>query len=85
MAKGLNNTKKKKDTTMLPPIKQLLEKPMDRKEFLKYTGVGLLMVVGVGSLLQSIQRQLGYNDGSSEKTSSLSSYGYGGNVYGGRG
>ncbi len=67
---------------MLPPIKQLLEKPMDRKEFLQHIGVGILMMAGVGVLLQTVQRQLTSQQNVSRSVGG--GYGYGSNVYGGR-
>ena len=67
---------------MIPPIKQLLEKPMDRKEFLRHIGIGILMVAGVGFLTQTLQQQLSRQGGASRSISS--GYGYGASVYGGR-
>lgn len=55
-------------------ITTLLEKPMDRKEFLHFTGVGVLMLFGGGLVLQAL-------GGTTRKTPSY--VGYGSDNYGG--
>ena len=35
-------------------VSELMQKEMDRKDFLKHVGVGLIAVSGVGSLLKSL-------------------------------
>lgn len=58
--------------------KSLLEKEMDRKEFLKLIGMGLVAVTGITSLLKTFSA---LNSDSSSSTSS--SFGYGSSPYGG--
>jgi len=54
------------------PLNNLLQKEVDRKEFLTHVGAGALAVIGVTSLLKAL--------GEDNKTSSA---GYGGSSYGG--
>lgn len=35
-------------------IAQLLSKPMDRKEFLRFTGASLLLIIGGGLIVQAL-------------------------------
>lgn len=55
-------------------LQQLLQKDMDRKEFLQHVGVGVAAVVGITTVVNTVS-QLGKN-----KTYSS---GYGSSVYGG--
>jgi hypothetical protein len=67
---------------MFSPLSNLLQKEMDRKEFLKHVGVAMLMVAGGGLLVQSLQ-----NTGKlklSESAGPAPTYGYGASLYGGR-
>jgi hypothetical protein len=59
-------------------IARLLNKEMDRKDFLKYGGSVLLAVIGVSGLINALLKP----DGESLKGSRGGS-GYGGDVYGG--
>jgi hypothetical protein len=63
-------------------VNALLEKPMDRRDFLKHIGLGLLLASGVGSIIRSLgQLSTGGKQASSAQ---LSAAGYGASVYGGR-
>lgn len=67
-------------------LNQLLQKPMNRKEFLQHTAAITLFVAGGGMLAQSLVK--GMNLGGGASTSSVSSgaasgFGYGGSIYGG--
>lgn len=55
-------------------LNDLLEKEMDRREFLTHAGAALLAVVGITGVLSSLR-------GIDKKHQS---HGYGGSVYGGR-
>ncbi len=57
-------------------IVTLMDKPMNRAEFLKYIGVASLFLVGLGSILRSLT-----NASRETKTAHGSSYGT--NPYGG--
>lgn len=64
---------------LAPSIVELLEKPMDRKEFLRHMGVGALLIVGLGFLVRSS------NLFTSNKSQQLGVSGaYGMSPYGGR-
>lgn len=53
-------------------INSLLNKPMDRKEFLKHVGIGFAILVGFSGVVKAFKAQ------------SLAGQGYGSSVYGGR-
>lgn len=55
-------------------VNDLLEKQMDRREFLTHTGAALLAIIGITGVLNSLS-------GADKKNRS---HGYGGSVYGGR-
>lgn len=55
-------------------LQPLFEKPMSRREFLKYVGAVLLSLIGVSRLMKALTH---------EQTSSQRSAGYGGGTYGG--
>jgi hypothetical protein len=57
------------------PIKQLLEKDMNRKEFLLHLGAGALTIVGISGLLKTLN---GFS------TKPKVSSGYGSSPYGGK-
>lgn len=61
-------------------LNTLLQKPMDRRGFLKHVGVALLLAAGGGMVMQSLGglKKLGLE---SDQNSFKS--GYGGNAYGG--
>ena len=56
-------------------IKSLLEKEMDRKEFLMHLGIGALAVVGISSLINNLNR---FNS-----KPAVQGDGYGSSTYGG--
>lgn len=58
-------------------IQSIIEKPMNRKEFLGYIGAAILGVIGVTGMLKSLAH---HNGGSS---SNIVSDGYGSTNYGG--
>ncbi len=69
-------------------IKNLLDQPMDRGEFLRYMGVAGLFVMGGGMIAKSVMELEGSkNSHEGNKTAltpnSRSARGYGLNVYGG--
>lgn len=55
----------------------LLNKKMDRKDFLKVIGVGVVAATGVGSLLRAV------NPSATNKSISAAPQGYGSSAYGG--
>jgi hypothetical protein len=57
-------------------VNVLLMKKMDRKEFLKHVGVGIIAMTGIAAILRSVSSEFG----GSKATSATS---YGGSVYGG--
>lgn len=59
----------------------LLAKKMDRKDFLKHVGVGIVALTGVSAMLK-VMSPLGGSP-SAPQTSQSTSYGYGSSVYGG--
>ena len=59
-------------------INQLLQKEMDRKDFLKHVGVAAIAVVGVPAVLKTLGQ---FGGGSSNQQGS--SVGYGASAYGG--
>jgi len=56
-------------------VDELLEKPMDRKEFLANSGAALLTLVGVSAILKSFGAQSSGRDQGGGR-------GYGGGAYG---
>lgn len=62
-------------------IAEVLNQEMNRKEFLRYAGVAVLMLAGGGAIMQAVGAV------GRPKTSSVSrvpsSYGYGASAYGG--
>jgi hypothetical protein len=66
------------NTVVRKNVQNLLEKEMDRKDFLKHIGIAVVMVTGVGAVLSSLTQQ---------KPSILQqnqAQGYGSMPYGGR-
>ena len=51
-------------------MQTLLQKKMDRRQFLKHVGVGFIAILGVGALLRTLQTL-----GGSEKGYSAGTYG----------
>jgi len=64
----------KKDGMNTKPIKQLMAKNMDRKEFLVHVGVGAMAVIGITGLLKTLN---------AFSTHSKVDSGYGSSAYGG--
>lgn len=66
-------------------INAVLQKPMNRKEFLQHSAAAVLFVVGGGAIVQSVAKHLA----PAEKSANLSgssaqaAAGYGSSVYGG--
>lgn len=58
-------------------IQAIIEKPMNRKEFLGYIGVAILGVIGVTGMLKSLAHHNGVS------SSNIVSDGYGSTNYGG--
>ena len=54
-------------------VEQLLQKQMDRKDFMKHAGIALLALSGIAGLLKTLLH-----------TSTQASVGYGGSAYGGQ-
>ena len=52
-------------------VNELLQKRMDRKNFLKHVGIGMVALTGLGGVFKLLQGQKAAADG------------YGGNAYGG--
>jgi hypothetical protein len=61
-------------------LNELLQKPMDRKEFLKHTAAMTLFVAGGGMLTQSLVKGMKIG---SDSVSVAGPAGYGASVYGG--
>lgn len=59
-------------------LQTVLEKPMNRKQFLGYIGAAVLSVIGVTGMLKAIM-----HGGSTPKISHNVKQGYGGSSYGG--
>lgn len=60
-------------------LNQLLQKPMDRKEFLQHTAAITVFVAGGGMIVQSVLKGLKLG----QQTGATSSVGYGASPYGG--
>lgn len=54
----------------------LLQKEMDRKDFLKHIGIGVIALTGLSAVLKTLIQQ-------PTATNSVSQAGYGGSAYGG--
>lgn len=63
-------------------LNTLLAKKMDRKDFLKHVGIGVVAAVGLSSIIKAVSSS-GAPAGSSSPKSNSSSLGYGGSAYGG--
>lgn len=64
---------------MTLPKLELLEQEMDRKQFLKNVGVGLMLLLGGHMVIGAVT---GLNKMSTQKTEHRSTYGYGMSGYG---
>lgn len=60
-------------------LNQLLQKPMDRKEFLQHTAAITVFVAGGGMIVQSVLKGLKLG----QQTTPVTSVGYGASPYGG--
>lgn len=63
----------------------LLQKEMDRKDFLKHVGIGFAVITGAATMLKTLN---GFSTSSQSKVSSSSAgygHGYGASSYGGGG
>ncbi|MFZ1801581.1 MAG: hypothetical protein WAW62_04135 [Candidatus Saccharimonas aalborgensis] len=58
-------------------VNALLEKPMDRRDFLKHIAIGLLLASGASSIIRSLGQL-------STTGKQVSAAGYGASVYGGK-
>ena len=65
-------------------IHEILEQEIDRKEFLRYLGVGLLSLVGIMNLIHNLDHFLGTKSKTktTASTSQKPSGGYGSSAYG---
>lgn len=63
-------------------INSLLAKKMDRKDFLKHVGIGLIAMTGVSAALKTLA-PLGGTVTTSPSQSPATSFGYGSSSYGG--
>ena len=75
----MNTTQINKSFSMTLPKPAILEQEMDRKEFLKNVGIGLLLLLG-GNMIIGALKGLEHVNGS--KQTSKSTLGYGGSKYG---
>ena len=58
-------------------VTQLMEKEMDRRDFIKHVGIGFLALTGVAAIVKTLNTM-----SDSKETQTV---GYGGGVYGGNG
>lgn len=69
-------------------LNSILQKPMNRKEFLQTSATAILFIVGGGAIVQSIAKSFMSSNEAIQPTNSTprasSATGYGGSVYGGR-
>lgn len=65
---------------MQTQFNELLQKRMDRKDFLKHVGIGLVALTGATTVLKAFTPAL---DSSQLGQQAQSGYGYGTSVYGG--
>lgn len=63
-------------------LNTLLAKKMDRKDFLKHVGIGVVAAVGLSSIIKAVSTS-GAPAAISSSQSNASSLGYGGSAYGG--
>ena len=68
-------------------LNSILQKPMNRKEFLQTSATAILFIVGGGAIVQSIAKSFMSSNKAIQPNSTpqaSSATGYGGSVYGGR-
>ncbi len=66
------------NTVVRKNVEQLLEKEMDRKDFLKHVGFAVVMMTGVGAVLHGLAQQ------KPSVTRQSQAQGYGSMAYGGK-
>ena len=64
-------------------LNTLLQKEMDRKDFLKHVGIGFAVITGAATLVKTLNNFGRSTEAGSDATSGASSYGYGASAYGG--
>ena len=65
-------------------VSVLLNKKMDRKDFLKYAAAAGMMAVGAGAVVSSIAKLNQTNSSKGQLGQASSNMGYGSSAYGGR-
>lgn len=69
---------------MQSPLNTLLQKEMDRKDFLKHVAVGVVALTGASTIMKTLSPALtGDQIGVQQPQQSVGSYGYGASAYGG--
>lgn len=76
IVRGIMNTVKQNTT-------KILEKEMDRKEFLKHVGIATLLVTGISGLVSGLMKIGNSTSTSSNSHSNTARNGYGMTPYGG--
>lgn len=66
---------------MKSELNNLLAKKMDRKDFLKHVGVGIVALTGVSAMLK-VMSPLGSSTGTQSAQPTSYGYGYGSSAYG---
>lgn len=61
-------------------INEIMQKRMDRKDFLKHVAMGVAVITGAAGVVKLMKPELQ----GQQQASTGSSYGYGASVYGGR-
>ena len=61
-------------------LRQLLQKPMDRKQFLQQTAAMTMFVAGGGAIVQGVTKSL---TAQTQPRPTATNYGYGASAYGG--
>lgn len=64
---------------MKDQLATLLSKEMDRKEFIRFVGVGAMLLVGGGAIMTALSHLSG-----TKSSAQRTGYGYGSSAYGGR-
>ena len=67
-------------------VSKLLDKPMDRKQFLRNAGIGIVALTVLTAAIRAISQANvtdTQNRSASQAAHAASAYGYGGSVYGG--
>lgn len=65
---------------MQSPFNDLLQKEMDRKDFLKHLAVGVVAITGASTIVKTLTPAFSGNNGNSQPVKSM---GYGASAYGG--